>query len=270
MNTKPLALVSILYVVTALSLSAGPYPVTIGPGLNFIANELNNALGNDLATILPSPPANCVLHKFNKATGAFDSEVFDVDSGGWSPGVMTLNPGEGAILDYSGSAPFVVTFAGVPPAPLAALVIGLCQPCLLSRRVPPFATMPSTYADIVGSPPPDGSMLAQFTGGPGYTTYLFLNGNWYQFSGGSWLPAAAPTVNVGESVWIIGAPPALTISTGAAAAPCIGNQKKLTWAPPAVLLSSPTLGSGAAWTPVAGATSPYFSAVLRRNSMIRF
>ena len=66
-----------------------------------------------------------------------------------------------------------------------------------------------------------------------------------------------PMVALGESVFVIGPPLPVTISTGMAAAPCPGNQKKVTWTGSAVLLGSLSQGPASVWTPVAGATSPY-------------
>jgi len=257
MNTKSLTLATAFSALTAISTMAATYTITVATGLNFIANELNNPGGNSVATLLGSPSGHVTVFKWNKVAQNYIQTVYDPDAGGWSNPAMTLNPGEGAVLDNPSGALTMVTFTGAVPAPPPPIVIGPCQACLLGDN---DAVGPSTYADIVGAAPVDGTALVKYTGVPVFTSYLFVNGAWHQFVGGAWVTVADPMVALGESVFVVGAPPPATISTGMAAAPCPGNQKKITWTGPAVLLSSPSLAPGAVWTPVAGATSPYCAA----------
>ena len=254
MNTKSLTLATAFSALTAISALAATYTITVATGLNFIANELNNPVDNSIPTLLGTPPGPVAVFKWDKVAGDFIPMTYDVDAGGWTGSTLTLNPGEGAVLDNASGIPFTVTFNGAVPAPPPPLVIAPCQACLLGDN---DAVGPSTYADIVGAAPVDGTALVKYTGVPVFTSYLFLNGAWHQFVGGAWVPTAAPMVALGESVFVIGAPPPVTISTGIGAAPCPAGQKKITWTGPGVLLGSPSPAPGAVWTPVAGATSPY-------------
>jgi hypothetical protein len=82
-------------------------------GRAFIANQLNNPLGNTLAVLLPGLPSGTVVSKYVSGSGDYDAATFS--SGVWSSTTMKLNPGEGAIIQNPGTSPLALTFTGNVP-----------------------------------------------------------------------------------------------------------------------------------------------------------
>ena len=126
--------------------------------------------------------------------------TYYVDLDGWDNPSLILAPGKGAVLLNPGAA-FLATFTGTPHVPV--LPINLCFPVdLVSRQTNDVGT----YENIVGSPPDGtncGPKLYRFNPGPGRNPANFAPPDYtvYTFQNGAWNPQA-PTVAVGESVWI--------------------------------------------------------------------
>ena len=176
--------------------SAPTYTLTLHPGQNLIANQLNHG-NNTFNDILSSLPDDVLVLKWNCSPAGYTTYIRDSTSPtGWTdsqsnpvpPG--TLAPGEGAFINNTTGQNIQLTFSGVFPCPV--LPISLKCPCgsqsLVSRQV----DCPGTYEDITGFSPQEGSTLFKWTGG-GYSVYTY--------SSGAWDPAT-PTVGVGEAVFI--------------------------------------------------------------------
>jgi hypothetical protein len=230
------------------------YNLAIAAGqCNLIANELNACGGNNINNVLPASglpaAAALILTKFISPAAGYQIETYDPDLGAWMPGVMTLNPGEGALLNSP--VAFNATFKGNLPAAQLCKTMVPGQFYLLSRRAAGLG--PSTYQDIVGGPPLVGSVLYQFVGGdcgvlaaPNYSVHTY--GGAGVWAGG------VPAVSVGQSVWITvpAAGPTLTMGVGA---PCLADELKFTWEGGWQLQSADAVIGP--WSSIAGATSPF-------------
>src|SRR5436190_13569150 len=74
-----------------------------------VASQLDNPAGNTVGGLLPNPPGGTKLQRWNESTQQYDSTTY-IAGFGWSNPNMTLNPGEG-VLVQSGSAT-TFTFVG--------------------------------------------------------------------------------------------------------------------------------------------------------------
>src|SRR5438477_12739115 len=106
MRTKTLLLTAALTAAGALISMAQVYSVNIvgyinlsvPKGYSMIANQLNASPDNKLSTIMPNPPENTTVYKFNPGTGGYFSYNFSADNPGWLPADGSLAPGEGAFI----------------------------------------------------------------------------------------------------------------------------------------------------------------------------
>ena len=174
------------------------YTLNIQPGLNLIANQLDNG-ANGLNEIMPAVPNGCVIYKYENASGAWKMlRFFSIWPEDDLTGPITLNPGEGAFL-YSPSN-FNLTITGTPHAPVLPVVIPPGAVYLLSRQTNDLGTP----ANILGSNP--------LTGGKAYKWNPATQSNtvFTKTAGGiGWTPSE-PTAAVGEAMWIApngGSPP---------------------------------------------------------------
>jgi len=158
-----------------------------GAGLfTMIANPLN-AANNTVASLIPTPPDFTTVYKFVGSSFVTADYLF----GAWTgeATVMTLNPGEGAIV--LAQSPFTTTFVGE-----------VMQGNLTN-------TFPAGYSIRSSMVPQAGTLTA--LGLP--TTSLTDFDTVYQFDSatqgyianslvfGTWSPAE-PTLKVGESIWL--------------------------------------------------------------------
>ncbi|MGA3284586.1 MAG: LamG-like jellyroll fold domain-containing protein [Verrucomicrobiota bacterium] len=184
------------------------YTVTIHAGLNLIANQLDQG-SNSFNQIMPTVPDGCVLYKYNNASTNWSGACYSTALGSWTPGDITLSPGEGAFLQSPTN--FTLTFTGTPHVPVLPITIpgGACY--LLSRQTNDIGT----YDNIVGTTPPLDAMVYKWAGVSYDVYYSALDDegatNWYDLVGNPSVPTAA----VGESIWISplsGPPPPLGIA----------------------------------------------------------
>lgn len=160
------------------------YTIQIQTGLNLIANQLDHG-SNTLTELMPYMPDGCVISKYDNAAETWIVAAYDGSSATWTPGNVTLNPGEGAFLLCPTN--LTLFFHGTPHVPVLPVTIPNGVSYLLSRQTNDVAS----YDDIVGSPPSYGATLFRWTGS-NYATFTFL---------GSWSPVP-PAIPVGEAVWI--------------------------------------------------------------------
>ena len=168
-------------------------------GYSLIADHLDASGGNTLNNVLPNPPLGTRLYKWS--CGAWVARQFDPDDLAWTPdGLVTLNPGEGAMIWLPSAT--TITFTVTPH-----VLVPVTLPCgcdtlnLLSRQT---TDTPTTYYDLTGRPPAEGAKVYRYNTlnqcppdspqTPGCYTL-------YTFSGGAWGPSP-PTLNMGESAFV--------------------------------------------------------------------
>src|SRR4051812_22014092 len=111
MRTKTLLLTAALSAAGALSSMAQVYSVnivgyinlTVPKGFSMVANQLNATPDNKIQSVLPAPPENTTIYKFNGH--GYDSFNYSADNPppGWFPATGTLAPGEGAFISIDPS-----------------------------------------------------------------------------------------------------------------------------------------------------------------------
>ncbi|MEC9080477.1 MAG: immunoglobulin domain-containing protein, partial [Verrucomicrobiota bacterium] len=146
--------------------------VTYPRGKSLIANPLSREDGNLVANLFPSLPEGSSLAKLDEATGQLVVNVFE--DGAWKDPSMSLNPGEGAVIDNAGEVPLAVEYVGV----------GLQGD--LNSAVPAAAAFRSTMTPIeggvttaLGLPATDGLQVQLFDNASGsYVTHTFSEGTW--------------------------------------------------------------------------------------------
>jgi len=188
---------------------------------------LNNPSGNAISNLFPA-----------------DVTVYKLDASGrqlYQPlGSETLSPGEGALA-------FSVTFGslnfyGTQPAAQPPLTLEPGKFYLVGRRAGGLGA--SSYEEMVGSPPVDGSLVLRFSvAQQDYVPYSFRNGDWTP-------PQGAPQFGTGESAFVV-LEPSMSITNSATGAQVV------TWSAPSNwrLESAPVLDGP--WTSVTNAVSPY-------------
>ena len=182
---------AIAFDTTLLACCNQSYTLDLSAGFTAIANQLTHG-GNTLAEVLPLVPDGTMLAKLDPFVQTFLTNTY-LGAVGWTDPNMTLAPGEGAIiyLPATGSGTFSIkfsiTFTGsrVQPVLPPPLVPGFN---LISRQEP----LPASFEDILGFPPTEGSVVAQFDSVlQMWRTNYFLNGVWHDH---------APVCAIGEPV----------------------------------------------------------------------
>jgi Immunoglobulin I-set domain len=185
--------------------SAAQTPVVINPGWNLMANPLSNPAGNTLNSILltnvtPSLPDGCRLFKY-LASPTYPppslGAIYVQSRNTWVPADIALEPGEGAALFNPSPSSFTVQFSGVA-LPRRATPYPLTHGGIYLLSDP--ANEVSTYDLMMGSAPTDLLRLLQWNG-TGYDYYSTRTNG----TGFYWYPAA-PSIGIGQSVWIIDSP----------------------------------------------------------------
>jgi hypothetical protein len=165
------------------------YTITVDPGFNLIANQLDNG-GNRVNEVLPLPSdvAEANLFKFDAGTQNYTLASTFTPGFGWSPPSATLVPGEGAYLNIEAPSPVNLTFTGLRRCERRLPLCPVQGYQLVSDQLPE----PGDFASIVGLAPVAGTVVLQQTPG-GFVTNTF--------NGSAWSPAP-PTARVGEA-WFL-------------------------------------------------------------------
>jgi outer membrane protein assembly factor BamB len=169
--------------------SLGYAAVGVPIGLSMIANQLNNPFGGTVTILLPNPPSGTTLQKWNETTQGFDLNTFS--AGAWSIPNMTLNPGEGVLVQPGYATAF--TFIGV------VLQGALANPFPSGDSIRSSMVPQSDPIDtLLGIPPINNDVIYRYDNVAGS-----LIGYSYYSDGPSnaWVPEA-PAPRVGESFWI--------------------------------------------------------------------
>jgi hypothetical protein len=203
MRTKTLLLSA---VAGALSLAAahaqtvysvnvvGYMNVTLTPGFNLIANQLNTT-NNTIASLLPSVPPGFQVFKYTPGAG-FASSTFDEFDLAWLPSPQTtMNPGEGVFLFNNQATNVTVTFVGevITGNSTNSLQTGFQ---IVSSKLPEAGT--ASQLTVPGVP---GDQIFKYTPGSGYVSATFDEFDL------AWLPAE-PSFTVGEAFFIYKTAPA--------------------------------------------------------------
>jgi hypothetical protein len=182
-----------IFLASLIVASADSYTITITPGrYNAIANQLNNG-GNTLNELFPFTAQNGVGSVFDYypvGSQVFSGAQFDPDDLVWYPsGDITLSPGGGALLDYTGPET-TLTFTGTR----------VSSPVLITP-------VPNTLQFVSDQLPEVGSWDTIMAVAPGAGTIvrtwdptLSSQGGWVAntFDGSTW-SLGAPTAAVGEA-----------------------------------------------------------------------
>jgi uncharacterized delta-60 repeat protein len=164
------------------------YAVSIQPGLNLIANQLNRG-GNTLNEIMPVVPDGSVVSKFDNASRTWSRSAYNFALGAWVPANIVLRPGEGAF--FQSPSALSLTFTGMPQMPVLPVAVPEGQVSLLSRQTNDVGT----YENIVGVAPSMGAVVYRWnTSNQTYAVYTYTESGW---SGG-----VAPAAAIGEALWI--------------------------------------------------------------------
>jgi hypothetical protein len=125
MRTKTLLLTAALGVIGAASSMAQVYSVnsvgyinlTLAPGFNLVANQLNATGNNRLDTVLPAAPLETQVLKF--ANNNYSSDISDgsawFDNSTGNPSTTTISPGDGFFYFNPGGTPVTATLVGEVP-----------------------------------------------------------------------------------------------------------------------------------------------------------
>ena len=168
------------------------YTITLWPGTNVIANQLDNG-GNTLAEVLPVVPDGAQLRKWDPIGQTYSAAATFHAGTGWDTPSTTLQPGEGAFLVVS--VQYNLTFNGIRRC---AATLPLCPVVgyqLVSDQIPETGIFGSAYTNnLLGL-----ALVAN-------TKVIKLNPqtqttNTYLFNGTTWSPAQ-PTAAIGEAVWL--------------------------------------------------------------------
>jgi hypothetical protein len=199
MRTKTLLLTAALTAAGVATSMAQVYSVnmvgyinaSIPTGFSMLANQLNGSPDNQVVNLIPAPPENTAVFKFNAGTGGYDSITF-VD-GAWEGDLlnMTLSPGEGVFI--SADTAFTQTFVG--EVQLNSTVPVATGFSIISSALPQSLPLDAAPPAGLGFPIAEGDEVYQYnpaTGG--YTANSFVDGAWEGDGGG-----AAPVPAISEA-----------------------------------------------------------------------
>jgi len=197
---------------------AASYTISLNSGVFYlIADHLDFPGGNQLSNVIPAPPENTSVYKWNTVPGTYEVNNWSVDYPGWTNPNMTLNPGEAVLiwLDPAQGAGSTITFTGTarPPNPIIFSPVTPGYHFLSTQIAGTPNTWIGTFENIMGIPPSTCPLLAcsqievyrvvlpttappgQFVLGisPGLPVMPFF------FQSGQWKPFP-PQVNTGEGV----------------------------------------------------------------------
>jgi hypothetical protein len=199
MRTKTLLLTAALGAAGVATSMAQVYSVNmvgyvnkaIPYGFSMVANQLNNTPDNKVRTLMPAPPPNTSVFKFNRTTGGYDQITY---TGQWEGDdvEMTMNPGEGVFIGAPSA--FNNTFVGE---------VQLTSSVPLSQG---FSIISSALPQALPlTPPTAGAASLNFPAQTGDTVYQYdpATGGYIQdlWNGSSWEgdSAGVPTPDVGEA-----------------------------------------------------------------------
>jgi hypothetical protein len=216
MRTKTLLLTAALTAAGVATSMAQVYSVnmvgyintSVPVGFSMIANHLNGSPDNKITTVIPAPPGETAIYKYNRTTQNYDA-IFYIEGLGWDDGGlglldMTLGPGEGCFI--SAPSAFTQTFVGEVALTTSVSLqrgfqmVSSALPQSLQLDGAPNDGVPAAPVGL-GVPVANGDVVYTFdTTNDNYVFHEYIEGlGWNSDSG---LP---PTPGVGEAFWYVGA-----------------------------------------------------------------
>jgi hypothetical protein len=193
MRTKTLILSAALAVAgAATSMQAqnvysvnvvGYVNVSMPAGFSLISNPLDNNGNNDIAAIMPAPPEDTTVFKFN-GTG-YTSSAF---VGGVWESALSVAPGEGIFVQNPTGSTFTNTFVGT-----VVLSSTNSVPAGFSIRSSVLPQTGKLQTDLAFPVAEDD--LVFVWNGTGYTSFSYVGGEWEA-------PGGEPTIGVGQSFFV--------------------------------------------------------------------
>ncbi len=205
MRTKTLLITAALSLAGVATSMAQVYSVnavgyinlTMRPGFNMVANQLNRTPNNLLNNVITGVPTESQVLKFDNASNNYVLELYD--GTGWitpegAAGTLTANPGSGLFFFNSDTAPITVTLVGeVPQGP--ALSVPLPPNFSLVSSIVPQA-IALTAAN--GFPQVTEAQYLSFNATTqNYDEPLFNDGDSWILADGTDVPAPTPAVGQG-------------------------------------------------------------------------
>lgn len=200
MKTKVLLLTALVTAATAASVLAQGSPVysvnsvgyvtaNIPAGFSIVCNPLNTT-NNTLGALIPNPPENTLVYKYNGTTfqiASFSRDDFDNLT--WDHPEFTLNPGDAAWIK--------------PPSAFTATWIGEVSQGNLTNTIPNGLSLQSSKVPQAGAI----DTVLGFTPANGDLIYLFRNNSYKicsysedDFGQLNW--DVVPDPGVGEGFWV--------------------------------------------------------------------
>jgi hypothetical protein len=163
--------------------------LTIAPGFNLVANQLNTSSGtNALGSVFPTGVDGDTVYKY--VSGSFQQAIFDagswVDPGSGDPTTITLGPGQGFFYFSPSSTNRTVTLVGSVATGTNSVVLNAGFSLIASAT-------PESY-ELTGT---------NFPTADGFTYYKYTPSGFQQaiFDAGSWVdPGSGDPVTVQPSV----------------------------------------------------------------------
>ena len=146
--------------------------VTYPKGKSLIANPLDREDGNTVANLFASLPEGSSLAQLDEDGGELVVSVFE--GGAWGNPAMTLDPGEGAVLDITGEGQIAVEYFGV--ALQGDLASAIPAAAAFRSAMTPVGGGVTT---ALGLPTAEGLQVQLFDNESGsYVTYTFTAAAW--------------------------------------------------------------------------------------------
>lgn len=203
-----------VYSVNAVGFVNRAFP----PGFSINANPLNNG-DNKLSTLIPTPPANSVVYKWDTTLNPPDYVSSTYKFGKWTNPDIVLKPGDGFWFKNPGASDFSLTFVGEVPqssTPTTTdLNVGLVAGFNLVSSVVPQSLVLRDPANLTSPPPPAPTPDLGFPVAANDTVYFYrdIGGGTrdyvvYTFKFGKWVKSgdssdtAGPIPGVGEGFWL--------------------------------------------------------------------
>lgn len=176
--------------------------LTMKPGYNLVANQLNASPNNKLSSVLGVVPDETQILKF--ANNNYSVDVYFTEFGGWitpegSPSTATVSPGEGFFYNNPASTDYAVTLVGEVRTGANLTVVHPPGYSLVSSIVPQQIALTSANGFV---PVEEMAYLAFNSATQGYAvplTYLSEFGGWITPEG---VPSI-PTPSVGQGYFIL-------------------------------------------------------------------
>jgi hypothetical protein len=181
--------------------AVGYINLTLKPGFNMVANQLNKSANNTLTEVFQGLPEGSQALKFDSSVQNYVIEFYDAENNrfvkedGVTPGTLTAAPGDGLFLFNGGAANATVTLVGeVPQGNLSVAIPSAFS--LIATKSPQALQL--TAANSFPQEPE-----AQYFGwnadAQNYTEIAFNDGSqWVKQDGTTpFLPIPAPAVGEG-------------------------------------------------------------------------